>query len=51
MDLLHWAMWGVVYRLIAMAIEMACGGGTFAHHRRLLLGVIVAKDHGIVHLN
>ncbi len=34
MDLLHWAMWAVVYRLIAMDIEMACGGGTFARHRR-----------------
>ncbi len=35
LDLLHWAMWAVVYRLIAIAIKMACDGGTFARHHRL----------------
>ncbi len=34
LDLLHWAMPHSLLQRVCMAIEMACDGGTFVHHRR-----------------
>jgi hypothetical protein len=34
LDLLHWAMPRALLQRIRMAINMACNGGTFAHHHQ-----------------
>jgi hypothetical protein len=54
MGMLHWAMPHVSLQRLRMAIEMACDGGAFFRRSSLppfSLGIIVAKDHGMVHLN
>jgi hypothetical protein len=33
--MLHWAMRSILHRRTAMAIEMACNGGTFVRRCRL----------------
>ena len=35
LDMLHWAMPRALLSRVCMVVEMACDGGTFAHHRHL----------------
>jgi len=52
LDMLHWAMPHVSLQRLHMVIKMACDEGAFVRHPpSFLLGVIIAKDHVMVHLN
>jgi len=47
---LHQAMPHEPLQRLRTAMEMACDRGAFIRHRRLFLsGIIVAKDHVMIH--